>query len=249
MGQNYSIKNGGLHLCNNLKNKCSVYISYMYQYCKIILGFSSLLFSMYITLVIYEKCITEISLKECIPLGSIFATFGSAVISAFSIYCSGQNNLFQENLAILRTHFSDLHSWQRWPFLKRYAKKKLSFLHNNYYILSNPQITFETNTRSLTIPIPSCTADFKDLPVTINIIKMLCFHKCYSNFIYSLHDIKQQEDLFIFDCVLMIYKNIIRYKCGMVIMWIGAEFIFSSILFSFFYEQIIYFLQYLAAYF
>lgn len=249
MEHNYRIKGGGLHLCNSTKNKCVAHLSFLYQLCKIILGIGTLFFSMYITLIIYKKCITDITLKECVPLGSIFATFGSAVISVFSIDCSGQSNLFQENLVILREQLFDLHSWQRWPFLKRHIKEKISFLHNNYYILLNPQITFETSTRGLTIPLPSCTADFKDLPVIKNIIKMICFRKYYLNYIYSLHDIKQQEDLYIFDCILMIYKNIIRYKWGTIMIWIGAEFIFSSVLFSFFYEQIMCFLQYLATYF
>lgn len=249
MEHNYEIENGGLHLCNSIKNKCAVYLSYIYRFCIIILEISSLLFSMYITLIIYEKCITDITLKECIPLGSIFATFGSAVISVASVYCSEQNSLFQENLAILRKQIPDLDSWERWPFLKRYTREKISFFQNNYYILLNPQITFKVNARNLSIPLPSCTADFKDLPVIINVMKMDCFRKHYLSFIYSLHNIKKLEDLYIFDCILMIYKNIIKYKWSTAFIWVGGEFIFSSILFSFFYEPITSFLKYLATYF
>lgn len=248
MKKNFSIKEGGLFLCNDLTGKISVYFSFFYQFLKMILGVGSLSLTMYITLLIYEKCITTISLTECIPLGSIFATFGSALISVFSIYNDKQYSLFQENLEILRGQIPDLHSWQRWPFLKRYTKDRLSILHSNHYILSNPQITFELNNKSITVPIPSCTADFKDLPVTNNTVKMICFRKRYSKFIYSLFNMKQ-EDLIIFDCVLAIYKNIIKYKIGTVIIWAGAEFIFSSILFSFFYKQIIEFLHCLTAYF
>lgn len=249
MEHSYRIKSGGLNLCNNLKSKLLIYFSFLFQFCKAAFWIISLILTMYLTLVVYKKCIIEISLSECIPLGSIFATFGSAVISVFSIYCGGQSSLFQENLAILRAEISDLHSWQRWPFLKRYTKEKLSFFHSNYYILLNPQITFTTNATSLTVPIPSCTADFKDLPVVVNAMKMIFFRRCYSKHIYSMRNTKQQTDLFIFDCVLMIYKNIIRYRGAALIMWIGAEFILSSIIFSFFYKQIDEFLPYLAAYF
>jgi hypothetical protein len=248
MKKNYSINDGGLFLCNDMKSKASVYFSYLCQLIKVILVMGSLLLIMYITLVIYNECIKTISLAECIPLGSIFATFGSALISVFCIYNDKQYNLFQENLEILRRQIPELRSWQRWPFLKRYSKDRLSILHSNYYILLNPQITFELNSKSVTVPIPSCTADFKDLSVTNNIGKMICFREQYSKLIYSLYNMKQ-EDLIIFDCVLTIYKNIIKYKCGTIIIWIGAEFIFSSILFSFFYEQIIEFSQCLTAYF
>ncbi len=249
MNKHFSIENGELLLCNNLKNRISVYFSFLYQLLKVLLGVSSLLLTMYLTLIIYEECITAISLTECIPLGSIFATFGSALISVFSIYNDKQYNLFKENLEILRSQIPDLNSWQRWPFLKRYSKDKFSILRSNYYILLNPQITFELdNKKNVTVPIPSCTADFKDLRVTNNIRKMVCFRKQYSKYIYHLYNMKH-EDLIIFDCVLMMFKNIIKYKIGTVIIWAGAEFIFSSILFSFFYRQIIDFLHGLAAYF
>lgn len=249
MEHSYRIENGALLLCNDIKSKCFVYLSFLHHSFTIIFIFISLFLTMLVTLIIYNKCIVNISLNECIPLGSIFATFGSAVISVLSIYCGKQNNLFQENLAILQEEISDLHSWRRWPFIKRYSKEKQSFFHNNYYILLNPQITFETGKKSLTVPIPSCIADSKDLWLVSNMLKMICYRKCYLKFIYGLNSIKRQEDLLIFDCVLMIYKNIIRYKYGTIIMWIGAEFIFSSILFSFFYGRIINFLQYSATYF
>ena len=249
MEHSYSIKNGELLLCNDIKSKCFVYLSFLCHSIKIILIIISLFLTMFATLIIYNKCIVNISLNECIPLGSIFATFGSAVISVLSIYCGKQNDLFQENLAILQEQIEDLHSWRRWPFLKRYSKKRYSFFHNNYYILLNSQITFKSGKKCLTVPIPSCIADLKDLRLISNILKIICFRNCYLKFIYDLNNIKQQEDLFIFDCVLMMYINIFRYKCGTIIMWIGAEFIFSSILFSFFYEQIINFLQYSATYF
>lgn len=249
MEHSYSIKNGELRLCNDLKSKFSVYLSFLHHSFAIIFIFISLLLTMLVTLIIYRKCIVNISFNECIPLGSIFATFGAAVISVLSIYCGEQNNLFQENLTILREQIADLHSWRRWPFIKRYSKERLSFFHNNYYILLNPEITFKSGKKSLTVPIPSCIADSKDLSIVSNMLKMICYRKCYIKLIYDLNSIKWKEDLLIFDCVLTIYKNIIRYKCGTIIIWIGAEFIFSSILFSFFYGRIINFLQYSATYF
>lgn len=245
----YTIEEGKLLLCNSIRGKLSLYFSYLYQLFKFVFGIVTLFITVYLTLVIYRKCITQITLNECIPLGSIFATFGSAVISVLSIYCGEQKSMFEENLTILRGQVSGLETWQRWPFLKRFTKRKMTFLHSNFYILSNPQIIFETKKRKLRVPIPSCSADFKDLPVTVNIFKMLRFYKEYSNSIFCFHNAEQQKDLLIFDCILMIYKNIIRYKLGVFFIWIGADFIFSSIIFSFFYRQIDQFLSSVAAYF
>lgn len=245
----YTIEQGKLLLCNGIRSKLFFYFSYLFQLIKFAFWIATLIITMYMTLVIYRKCITQITLNECIPLGSIFATFGSAVISVLSIYCGEQRSLFQENLSILRGQVSELETWQRWPFLKRFTKRKMTFLHSNFYILSNPQITFETKNRKLKVSVPSCSADFKDLPVTVSTFKMLCFHKEYSNSIFYFHNEEQQQDLLIFDCILMIYINIIRYKLGTFLMWIGAEFIFSSIIFSFFYRQINGFLLFVTTYF
>ncbi len=245
----YTIKNGELILCNSMRNKLSFYFSYLFQLVKIAFWVSTMFVTIYITNIIYKKCITNITLSECIPLGSIFATFGSAVISVLSIYCGEQRNLFQENLVILREQVSELDSWQRWPFLKRISKKKMTFLHNNYYMLSNPQITFKTKTRKLTVPIPSCAADFKDLPLIISMLKMIHFHREYFNFIYCFQNTGQHKALLIFDCILMIYKNIIRYKIGTFFMWIGAEYVLSSIIFSFSYKQVNQILAFLETYF
>lgn len=247
MEHNYTIANGGLILNNTIRNKLLLLISNLYLLLKIILLLGSLLLTMYITFIIYEKCIIEISLSDCIPLGSIFATFGSAVISVFSIYCGEQSKLFEENLSVLKNQVTELSSWQRWPFLKRHMRKKESKQKCNYYMLLNPQITFKTNYKELIVPIPSCTADFKDLPIITNAAKMILFRKQYSYFIFCSHDTKQQTDLFIFDCILMIYKNIIRYKLGIAITYIGSEFIFSSIIFSFYYESIYKFVTILVA--
>ena len=52
--------------------------------------------TMYLTYVIFRKCITKATLAACIPLGSIFATFGSAIISVLSLYCNKQISLFRK---------------------------------------------------------------------------------------------------------------------------------------------------------
>lgn len=238
MEYNYSIKEGELLLNNSI---CVILIVWFIFFLRI-LKLGLLLFSfgitVYLTYLIFGQCITDATLINCIPLGSIFATFGSAVISVMSLYCNKQINLFQENLLALYDQIPKLSSWKRWPFLKRYSRKRIGTFCYNYHILKNPQITFNGNNFCLKISLPTCSADFYDLPIIINIIKMLWFHKSFMRSVLRHQNIQDQKDIFIFYCTLMIYKNIIKYKFGIFLMLIGAEFVLTSIVFSFFYQAI-----------
>lgn len=204
--------------------------------------FSFSLFSfgttVYLTYLIFEQCIADATLTNCIPLGSIFATFGSAVISVVSLYCNKQISLFQENLLALHEQIPTLSSWKRWPFLKRYSRERIDSFLYNYYMLKNPQIIFNGKSYCLTISLPTCTADFYDLPIVVNIIKMMWFQKSFMKSIIFHQNMQEQKDIFIFYCTLMIYKNIIKYKFGTFFMLIGSEFVLASIIFSFFYQPI-----------
>lgn len=90
MEYNYSIKEGELLLNNSKRFKFIVWFMFLFRIVKL----SFLLFSFgitaYLTYLIFEECITDATLTNCIPLGSIFATFGSAVISVVSLYCNKQ---------------------------------------------------------------------------------------------------------------------------------------------------------------
>lgn len=238
MDCNYTIKEGELLLNNCKKNRLLVQSAFFLRMIKLLLLIFSFCITVYMTYLIFRQCIVDTTLSNCIPLGSIFATFGSAVISVISLYCNRQIRSFQENLSALHEQITDLSFWKRWPFLKRYSREKLGFFKYNYYILKNPQITFKSDNLSLTIPLPTCNADFYDLPIFVNMLKMLCFRKHFSDYVVKHHDKQEQKDIFTFYCTLMIYKNIIRYKIGTLFMLIGSEFVLSSIIFSFFYTGV-----------
>ena len=238
MDCNYSIKEGELLLNNCKKNRLLVQSAFFLRIVKFLLLIFSFCLTVYITYLIFKQCIVDATLSNCIPLGSIFATFGSAVISVISLYCNRQISSFQENLSALHEQITNLSSWKRWPFLKRYSREISGFLKYDYYILKNPQITFKSDDLSLTIPLPTCTADFYDLPIFANMVKMFCFRKHFANAIVKHRDTQEQKDIFTFYCVLMIYRNIIRYKIGILFMLIGSEFVLSSIVFSFCYTSV-----------
>lgn len=246
---NYTVQEGELILNNSRENKFIAYFMFFIRLLKGLLLIFTFSITLYLTYIIFRKCITNATLITCIPLGSIFATFGSAVISVLSLYCNKQINLFQENLSALHEQIPEMSSWKRWPFLKRYDRERIGLWKRNYYTLKNPQITFKSDSRCLTIALPTCTADFYDLPIFVGIIKMICFYRHFFHAILRLKNMEQPKDLFIFHCTLMIYRNIIRYKTGTFLMLVGSEFVLSSIIFSFFYQPVSEFISLTAAYF
>lgn len=249
MEYNYSIKEGELLLNNSKKFKFVVWIMLLVRIVKLCFALFSFGITACLTYLVFEQCITDATLTNCIPLGSIFATFGSAVISVVSLYCNKQASLFQENLLALHEQIPDLSLWKRWPFLKRYSREKANTFLYNYYMLKNPQIIFNGENYRLMISLPTCTADFYDLPIAINIIKMTWFRKSFMQSVICHQNMQEQKDIFIFYCTLMIYKNIIKYKFGTFLMLIGSEFVLSSIIFSFFYQPIYETLLSITAYF
>lgn len=234
----YSIREGNLLINNGRRNRMIVWAAFLLRFLK----YTALIFTfgitMYLTYLIFKECIDDITLMNCIPLGSIFATFGSAVVSVISLYCNKQSSFFQENLSALHEQIPDMSSWKRWPFLKRYSRERTGFGKYNYYVLENPQITFRSEALCLTIALPTCTADFHDLPIVLNTLKMIRFYRYYSDSVVRNRDVRSQKDIFTFYCTLMIYRNIIRYKIGTFFMLIGSEFVLASIIFSFFYQAV-----------
>lgn len=249
MEYNYSIEEGELLLNNSIENRLIAISEFIFRLLKIILLLFSFGITMYVTYLIFRECIIDATLSNCIPLGSIFATFGSAVISVISLYCNKQINFFQENLSALHEQITELSSWKRWPFLKRHSRERVSLWKYNYYTLINPKITFKSDDMCLAIALPTCTADFYDIPILFNMVKMLGFYKHFSKSVVRRQDVQNQKDIFIFYCTMMIYRNIIRYKVGTLFMLIGSEFVLASIIFSFFYTPVHEVMLLVAAYF
>lgn len=233
-----TIEEGELILNNSKKGKRAAYLMFSVRF----MGFSALILSfcltMYLTYVIFRECITDATLANCIPLGSIFATFGSAVISVLSLYCGKQSSMFRENLSALHEQIPEMSSWKRWPFQKRYGRERTGLRSFHYYTLKNPRITFQSGTLRLTMALPTCTADFYDLPILLGAIKMAAFYRYFSHAAFQSKNTGQQKDLFTFHCTWMIYRHIIRYKAGAFLILAGSEFVLASILFSFYYGNI-----------
>ena len=96
MEYNYTITEGELLVNNARKVRLIVRLTYLFRILKLLLLLLTFGITIYTTYLIFRECITDATLAACIPLGSIFATFGSAVISVISLYCNKQISLFQE---------------------------------------------------------------------------------------------------------------------------------------------------------
>jgi hypothetical protein len=181
--------------------------------------------------------ISIIKLEDCISLGSIFATFGSAIISFLSLTSARQLSGFQEKVFILNEEFSKqgFPNWKRWDFLPRYSREHLGNNEYQYFILRNTEVKFNMDNQSIQIPIPSVEQDFKDLPIWDSWFKM------YRNRRHYLVYVQKQvhtADFIIWDCLMSLYKNIIIYKLSQLGIWIGTSYIINSIIYAFFYIKI-----------
>lgn len=203
----------------------------------------ALIFSYMITEYVFSTCIIPddlhntagISLSDCISLGSIFATFGSAVIAVLSLTSSSQISSFEQKLAVLRSQFStyDISKWIRWDFLPRQSRERIQKGQYKYYKLVNATLCFEMETQTLSLPIPTVRKDFHDLPIFSALWKMRRFKSAYSAYI---HKRKCISDFLVWDCLFSMYRNIILYRISEFFVWVGATFVINSIVFAFGYH-------------
>lgn len=236
------IQAGGLKCEKQISGKYLLYKILLYCR-KVVLYSLPLAFSYMVTKYVFSTCIisndlqntTNIPLSDCISLGSIFATFGSAVISVLTLTSSSQISSFEQKLAILKGHFSthETSAWIRWEFLPRLSRKHIRKGQYNYYRLDNPTLCFKMETSRLSLPIPTVRKDFCDLPIFSSWCKMYIYKNRYRVYIYKKNCI---SDFLVWDCLMSMYKNIIIYRISEYFVWVGATFVINSILYAFSYH-------------
>jgi len=203
-----------------------------------IIYFVSFIISFVFTFWVFKKCITDKqSLSDTISLGSIFATFGSAIVSVFTISLSNIYERFCFNTEILFNELCPEHKWYRWPFIKREAHSSLYNNELTYQRLENAKIAFNLGSHPLHIYLPTIREDFYDLPNWRNLLCMLLKSKDYES--YVLNNVSSPANsLLIWDCLLDNFKSIAIYKISKFMIVIGESFIFSSVVYAFGYNII-----------
>lgn len=245
MSETYFITKGGLFKHDN-QNAFKYFSKQLWIHIKRILLYM-IIFAVcfWITGYIFFNCITvnfsdqkiyQIALVDCISLGSIFATFGSAIISFLSLTSTHQLSGFQEKISILNEKFTspEIPNWKRWDFLPRFSRERLISGKYQYFILKNAELKFCLKNQTIAIPIPSVEQDFKDLPVLHFWFKMHKKRKLYLSYVQTQSNM---ADFFIWDCLMALYQNIIIYKLSQLGIWIGTSYIINSFIFAFFYSE------------
>ncbi|MEA4890755.1 MAG: hypothetical protein VB070_14955 [Clostridiaceae bacterium] len=74
---------------------------------------------------VFRISVTEITLSNTISLGAIFATFGAALISIFTVVEKDKFDRVVTNIEILYIDIMKEKKWRRWQFLKRKGFTKI----------------------------------------------------------------------------------------------------------------------------
>lgn len=247
MAKSYYIQSGGLYeLTPNWSRK--YYKTGILKIIKRLISICiGLLCTWGITCYVYFNCITPIietdgsatfKLIDCITTGSLFATFGSALIAVFTLFTAKYLTRFYDDVSILMLDLSSDEinpvRWKRWAFVPRINRIKYS-AKPKYIGLDNATITFCIGDEQITFKIPTTESDIEEFLILRYLIQMKRLRKKYFN---ELDKNSQFEEYPAWDCVFDIYKCALFYRLSNLCVWIGTCFIMHSILFAFCYSEI-----------
>ncbi len=198
-----------------------------------------------ITWQIYQSCVEPViqeggtyylPMISRITTGSLFATFGSAIISVFTLYTARYLSNFQECLLILMQDLAaeDTNGAlkRRWSFIPRVSRTHCAG-KSQFFGIESAQIEFLIGDTFQDFSLPTTEADFKDLPI---LSSFLCMKRMRKKYLSGLDTVERLSEYPAWDCVTAIYRNILVYKICCYCVWIGVCFVFQSILFTFFYS-------------
>ncbi len=242
MADSYYIQKGELVLLNRSSARQYQYSHLFRSIKRLGWGIFVLLGTCGITYVVYLHCVSPhagpddvmiYSLSDSITTGALFATFGSAIISVFTLSAASHLNLFGENLAVLEQELAsselDSASWKRWSFLPRLSKMSVQG-KIRHLGLRNASICFATASGQLWFQLPTTQADFGELPVFRSFLRMKCHRGAYLDYLNCENIIEEYPA---WDCLCAMYKNILVYRFSNCCTWIGTCFVLESIVFSF----------------
>lgn len=235
MEKTYSLESGKIRQIHCARQYKLEFKYFFHTLKNIVIFFVFFILVCFSTWIVYRKCIIQVDLEHTISLGAVFATLGSSLVAVLSLTSNEQYSQFIDNIRILETNLLNKEKWERWPFVKRMQKSKISKGEYCYYILDNPCIIFKVAQLEIKIPLPAGKNDFKELPVYQTIFRLVLNRKKYNYILFIRNEMK---DKLIWECLIKIYVNVLLYRWSQVIIWIGSCFIFSSVFFSFFYSKI-----------
>lgn len=177
-------------------------------------------------------------LSDCITTGSLFATFGSAVIAVFSLYTTQHLTRFYDDVSILMQDLNQGENnsipWKRWAFIPRISRIKFS--SNPKFIgLSNAIIIFFFSNKQVELKLPTTEADIEEFSILSSII---CMKRLRKEYFRALEINSQIEEYPAWNCVYDLYKCALFYRTSNLCVWIGVCFVIQSIIFAFWYPEL-----------
>lgn len=247
MAKSYCIKNGSIYELSARGtqkyyiNSLITIVSRLFCLCVTILCTFIITWYVYFNSIIPTIGLDNIAtfkLLDCITTGSLFATFGSAIVAVFSLYTTKYLTRFYDDVSILMQDLNQEKNnpvpWKRWAFIPRISRIKFSSNHK-FIGLSNAVIIFFLCNKQVEFKLPTTETDIEEFAVLNSIIRMKHIKKGYFQ---ALEVNSQIEEYPAWNCVYDLYKCALFYRVCNLCVWIGVCFVIQSIFFAFWYPQL-----------
>lgn len=191
-----------------------------------------------------------LSLTTLLSNGAMIATFGSALGAIGLIWQADLKERIFENIDIL---FKDIIKqelkWRRWPFLPRTFTKKTKNGDVYHQVLTNPDIDFEIENKSIKIDVPTVLDDLFDLPLLKNYWHLkINRDDAYLKFLNSHgndtdpNKLQPYDEHMAFECLYDVWLSILKFRVSRYIVHLGIALtligIISTIIHAFIYNQV-----------
>lgn len=192
-----------------------------------------------LTIIIYKIYVTENTIENVITVGALLSALGSCLASMASSRCEKNMTYFNSNLSSifdLQKKFNA--KWQRKPYEKRVIRHRYKKSQYEYIFFNNAIINFKINDWEVKIDIPSSDKDFYEIGVFDNYIKLKSNRNTYRKYLNLYKEKNITRDIFVWDNLQDLYKNIIEYRLFSILSTFGWSIVINSLVFSFFYHYV-----------
>lgn len=190
-----------------------------------------------LTIYIFKIYVTENTIENIITVGALLSTLGSCLVSMASAKCEKNMMYFNNNSSSMSNLQKEFNAkWERKPYEKRVIRHKYSKNQYEYTFFNNAIVTFEINNWEVKIDIPSSDKDFYEIRAFYNYIKLTSKRNTYRKYLNFYKEENITGDIFVWDNLQDLYKNIIDYRIFAIMSVFGWSIVINSLLFSFFYH-------------
>lgn len=198
----------------------------------------------FLVFILVKICFDKVNIQKCmveyLGIGSMFATFGAAIVALGLTFLEDNVARVRENIDIFYKEIWKQAPWRRWPFLKRKERTDLFGERTIFLDLRNPEIPFDVGTHEIRISVPTVFEDFYDLPVWTNYWQSSRHCKAILTKLFrDLQEIPDTENekrellntkMYSILCLRDVWYCILRYRVSKYVIHSGIAFILFSIM-------------------